>query len=37
MEAAGIKRTIIQAAQAASLRSRELGDELGKMGAGGIS
>jgi pyrroline-5-carboxylate reductase len=36
MEAAGIKRTIIQAAQAASLRSRELGDELGKMGAGGI-
>ncbi|MBZ0095732.1 MAG: pyrroline-5-carboxylate reductase [Sulfuricella sp.] len=35
MEAAGIRRAIIQAAQAASLRSRELGDELGKMGAVG--
>jgi pyrroline-5-carboxylate reductase len=34
MEAAGIKQAIIQAAQAACLRSRELGDELGKMGAG---
>jgi len=35
MEAAGIKQTIIQAAQAASLRSRELGDELGRLGTGG--
>ncbi len=35
MEAAGIKRIIIQAAQAACLRSHELGDELGEMGAGG--
>ncbi|MHB1291879.1 MAG: pyrroline-5-carboxylate reductase [Sulfuricella sp.] len=35
METAGIKRVILQAAQAACLRSRELGDELGKMGAGG--
>lgn len=35
METAGIKQVIIQAAQAACLRSRELGDELGKMGAGG--
>ena len=34
MEAAGVKQAIIQAAQAACLRSRELGDELG-MGAGG--
>jgi len=32
METAGIKQVIIQAAQAACLRSRELGDELGKMG-----
>jgi len=36
MEAAGIKQTIIQATQAACQRSRELGDELGKMGAGGM-
>ena len=36
MEAAGIKQTIIQATQAACQRSRELGDELGKMGAGGV-
>ncbi len=35
METAGIKQIISQAAQAACLRSRELGDELGKMGAGG--
>ena len=35
MQAAGIKQTIIQGAQAACLRSRELGDELGKMGAEG--
>ena len=35
MEAAGVKRIITQAAQAACERSRELGDELGKMGAGG--
>ncbi|HUX63273.1 pyrroline-5-carboxylate reductase [Sulfuricella sp.] len=35
MESAGIKRVITQAAQAACLRSRELGDELGKIGAGG--
>jgi pyrroline-5-carboxylate reductase len=35
MEAAGVKSAIIQAAQAACLRSRELGDELGKMGVGG--
>ena len=35
METAGIKRAIIQAAQAACLRSQELGDELGKTGAGG--
>jgi pyrroline-5-carboxylate reductase len=35
MEAAGVKRIIAQAAQAACERSRELGDELGKMGAGG--
>ena len=35
MENAGIKQIIGQAAQAACLRSRELGDELGKMGAGG--
>ena len=36
MEAAGIRRIITQATQAACLRSRELGDELGKMGAGGM-
>ncbi len=35
METAGIRRIIGQAAQAACQRSRELGDELGKMGAGG--
>jgi pyrroline-5-carboxylate reductase len=33
MEAAGVKRIIAQAAQAACERSRELGDELGKMGS----
>jgi pyrroline-5-carboxylate reductase len=35
MEAAGVKQVITQAAQAACLRSRELGDELAKMGTGG--
>ena len=35
MEAAGIKQIIIQAAQAACTRSCELGNELGKTGAGG--
>jgi pyrroline-5-carboxylate reductase len=34
MEAAGIKQVIAQAAQAACLRSRELGVELGKMSGG---
>ncbi|MDD5329110.1 MAG: pyrroline-5-carboxylate reductase dimerization domain-containing protein, partial [Sulfuricella sp.] len=32
MESAGIKEAIVAAAQAACARSRELGDELGKMG-----
>ncbi|BAN33919.1 pyrroline-5-carboxylate reductase [Sulfuricella denitrificans skB26] len=35
MENAGIRQIIGQAAQAASLRSRELGEELGKMGSRG--
>ncbi|MDD5240899.1 MAG: pyrroline-5-carboxylate reductase [Sulfuricella sp.] len=35
MEGSGVKQAIIQAAQAACQRSRELGDELGKMGTGG--
>ena len=35
MENAGVRQAIIQAAQAACLRSRELGDELGKTGAEG--
>lgn len=35
LEGAGVKQAIIQAAQAACLRSRELGEELGKIGTGG--
>jgi pyrroline-5-carboxylate reductase len=35
LEDAGIRRIIAEAAQAACLRSRELGDELSKMSAGG--
>ena len=35
MEQAGIRQAIARAAQAACLRSRELGDELGKMGSRG--
>ena len=35
MEQAGLRQTIVQAARAACLRSRELGDELGKTGAEG--
>jgi len=34
MERAGVRQAIIQAAHAASFRSGELGDELGKMGTG---
>jgi len=37
LESAGVRQAVIQAAQAACLRSRELGDELGKMGTGSNS
>ncbi|MCE5180732.1 MAG: pyrroline-5-carboxylate reductase [Betaproteobacteria bacterium] len=37
LENAGVRQAVVQAAQAACLRSRELGDELAKMGTGGTA